>query len=606
MKGLLMSGSFSDSPTHDDKFSIENYINGLSNFIIECETPLTIAIQGDWGTGKTSIMYQVEKRLNPEKQDKKIQTIFFNTWQYSQFDMGNNLAVALITDLISELNVEDSKKKQFFKKAKGALSKGLEYVNLDFGILNGEKLTEKFQDLIIGFGERTDDIKHLKENLQDIINDAIKENKSDRIVIFIDDLDRLVPEKAIELLEVLKLFLDCEHCVFVLAIDYNVVVKGAKSKYGKDLDDEKGKAFFEKIIQVPFTVPVANYDLQNFIRNSLEKLDFKFNEKNGDKSIIETVTQLIRYTIGNNPRTINRLFNSVSLLTYINGNVDISDVEKLMILTIVCFQLRFEEAYDYLLTVYNNTPEDDDQDGIVESYLINLLENSFEEIENPLYEKLILLHGKYSLKNVKDKDDFTNFYISLKKLLGYNEQKLTLDHFNKLIEQMTFSNAVSIGNTDTITAEKKKQTHVPNRNVQLIIRKLFNKLAGVKNHFDITNPELFGTESNEQRNMPLDKQHIKEENILDRIRLTGSKGQGIYIFSSSDPSNSIYLSGDTHGRLFNDGLQLIIDGKQIKKIKINYLADELVENDNMYKEFEEIFFKHYYKLVDIAKEYLRE
>lgn len=601
-----MSGSFSDSPTHDDKFSIENYINGLSNFIIECETPLTIAIQGDWGTGKTSIMYQVEKRLNPEKQDKKIQTIFFNTWQYSQFDMGNNLAVALITDLISELNVEDSKKKQFFKKAKGALSKGLEYVNLDFGILNGEKLTEKFQDLIIGFGERTDDIKHLKENLQDIINDAIKENKSDRIVIFIDDLDRLVPEKAIELLEVLKLFLDCEHCVFVLAIDYNVVVKGAKSKYGKDLDDEKGKAFFEKIIQVPFTVPVANYDLQNFIRNSLEKLDFKFNEKNGDKSIIETVTQLIRYTIGNNPRTINRLFNSVSLLTYINGNVDISDVEKLMILTMVCFQLRFEEAYDYLLTVYNNTPEDDDQDGIVESYLINLLENSFEEIENPLYEKLILLHGKYSLKNVKDKDDFTNFYISLKKLLGYNEQKLTLDHFNKLIEQMTFSNAVSIGNTDTITAEKKKQTHVPNRNVQLIIRKLFNKLAGVKNHFDITNPELFGTESNEQRNMPLDKQHIKEENILDRIRLTGSKGQGIYIFSSSDPSNTIYLSGDTHGRLFNDGLQLIIDGKQIKKIKINYLADELVENDNMYKEFEEIFFKHYYKLVDIAKEYLRE
>ena len=601
-----MSGSFSDSPTHDDKFSIENYINGLSNFITECETPLTIAIQGDWGTGKTSIMYQVEKRLNPEKQDKKIQTIFFNTWQYSQFDMGNNLAVALITDLISELNVEDSKKKQFFKKAKGALSKGLEYVNLDFGILNGEKLIEKFQDLIIGFGERTDDIKHLKENLQNIINEAIEVNDYDRIVIFIDDLDRLVPEKAIELLEVLKLFLDCEHCVFVLAIDYNVVVRGAKSKYGKDLDDEKGKAFFEKIIQVPFTVPVANYDLQNFIRNSLEKLDFKFNEKNGDKSIIETVTQLIRYTIGNNPRTINRLFNSVSLLTYINGNVDISDVEKLMILTMVCFQLRFEEAYDYLLTAYNNTPEDDDQDGIVESYLINLLENSFEEIENPLYEKLILLHGKYSLKNVKDKDDFTNFYISLKKLLGYNEQKLTLEHFNKLIEQMTFSNAVSIGNTDTITAEKKKQTHVPNRNVQLIIRKLFNKLAGVKNHFDITNPELFGTESNEQRNMPLAKEYIKEENIFDRIRLTGSKGQGIYIFSSSDPSNTIYLSGDTHGRLFNDGLQLIIDGKQIKKVKINYSADELANNADMYEEFGKTFFKHYYKLVEIAKEHLRE
>lgn len=599
-----MSGSFSDSPTHDDKFSIENYINGLSNFITECETPLTIAIQGDWGTGKTSIMYQVEKRLNPEKQDKKIQTIFFNTWQYSQFDMGNNLAVALITDLINELNVEDSKKKQFFKKAKGALSKGLEYVNLDFGILNGEKLTEKFQDLIIGFGERTDDIKHLKENLQDIINDAVEVNDYDRIVIFIDDLDRLVPEKAVELLEVLKLFLDCEHCVFVLAIDYNVVVRGAKNKYGKDLDDEKGKAFFEKIIQVPFTVPVANYDLQNFIRNSLEKLDFKFNEKNGDKSIIETVTQLIRYTIGNNPRSINRLFNSVSLLMYINNGDKVDHDEKLMILAMVCFQLRFEEAYNYLLTAYNNSPEDSDD---IESYLIDLLENSFELLDDDVdYNSLVSVLGKFTFKDKKDRDDFTNFYISLKKLLGYNEQKLTVEHFNKLIEQMTFSNAVSIGNTDTITAEKKKQTHAPNRNVQLIIRKLFNKLAGVKNHFDITNPELFGTESNEQRNMPLDKRHIKEENIFDRIRLTGSKGQGIYILSSSDPSNSIYLSGDTHGRLFNDGLQLIINGKQIKKIKINYSADELANNANVYREFEDTFFENYSKLVDIAKEYLRE
>lgn len=601
-----MSGSFSDSPTHDDKFSIENYINGLSNFITECETPLTIAIQGDWGTGKTSIMYQVEKRLNPEKQDKKIQTIFFNTWQYSQFDMGNNLAVALITDLISELNVEDSQKNQFYTKAQSILSKGLEYLNFDFGILNGEKISEKLQELITHFGQRTDDIKYLKENLQNIINEAITVNDYDRIVIFIDDLDRLVPEKAVELLEVLKLFLDCEHCVFVLAIDYNVVVRGTKNKYGDDLDDEKGKAFFEKIIQVPFTVPVANYDLQNFIRDSLKKLNFNFNEENGDKSIIETVTQLIRYTIGNNPRTINRLFNSVSLLMYINGNENNSYEDKLMILTMVCFQLRFEEAYNYLLTVYNNTPEDDSQNGNIESYLIDLLENSFEEIENPLYEKLILLHGKYSLKNVKDKDDFTNFYISLKKLLGYNEQKLTLEHFNNLIEQMTFSNAVSIGNTDTITAEKKKQNHAPNRNVQLIIRKLFNRLAGIDNYINLKKPELFSTESNEQRNMPLAKEYIKEENIFDRIRLTGSKGQGIYIFSSSDPSNTIYLSGDTHGRLFNDGLQLIIDGKQIKKTKINYLADELVENANMYKEFEEIFFKHYYKLVDIAKEYLRE
>ena len=42
MNGLIMSSSFSDSLSHDDKFSVENYINSLSNFITECEPRLTI------------------------------------------------------------------------------------------------------------------------------------------------------------------------------------------------------------------------------------------------------------------------------------------------------------------------------------------------------------------------------------------------------------------------------------------------------------------------------------------------------------------------------------------------------------------------------------
>lgn len=547
-------------------------------------------------------MYQVEKRLNPEKQDKKIQTIFFNTWQYSQFDMGKNLAVALITDLINELNVEDSKKKQFYKKTKSVLSKSLEYLNFDFGILNGEKITEKFQDLIISLGEKTNDIKYLKENLQNIINEAIEVNDYDRIVIFIDDLDRLVPEKAIELLEVLKLFLDCEHCVFVLAIDYNVVVRGAKSKYGKDLDDEKGKAFFEKIIQVPFTVPVANYDLQNFIESSLNKLDFCFDKyKEKDRKQLETITQLIRYSIGNNPRSINRLFNSVSLLMYINNGDKVDHDEKLMILAMVCFQLRFEEAYNYLLTAYNNSPENSDD---IESYLIDLLENAFELLDDDVdYNSLVSLVGKFTFKDKKDRDDFTNFYRTLKELLGYNEQGLTMEQFNKLIEKMTFSNAVSIGNTDTITAEKKKQNHAPNEDVQFVIRKLFNTLVGDENYFNLQKPELFGKETREKREAPLSEEFISIPNEFDRIRLTRGKGQGLNIYSSHNKSNFIYISGDTHGRMLNDGMAIVINNKLVEKIKDNILASDL-RSEELYHEFEMNFRDNLNKLLSKASKIL--
>ncbi|KXT92160.1 hypothetical protein SORDD21_00482 [Streptococcus oralis] len=271
-----MYNTFSDIPTVKDEFMIDEYILGLSNFITGCETPLTLAIQGDWGTGKTSIMYQVEEKLKEKSSSnskRKIKTIFFNTWQYSQFDMDKNLAVTLITDLIDELEVTDVNKRENFKKSLAVITKSMEYLKLDFGLLNIEKINDQLLKLISN-EEKANNLKNLKQNLQSIIDDSIKENNYEKIVIFIDDLDRLVPKKAIEFLEILKLFLDCRNCVFVLAIDYNVVLRGTKSKYGDDLDNEKGKAFFEKIIQVPFTVPVANYHMENFVNISLEKLNF--------------------------------------------------------------------------------------------------------------------------------------------------------------------------------------------------------------------------------------------------------------------------------------------------------------------------------------------
>ena len=241
-----MYNSFSDVPTVKDEFKIDEYIIGLSNFISGCETPLTLAIQGDWGTGKTSIMYQVEEKLKENSFNNskgKIKTIFFNTWQYSQFDMDKNLAVTLITDLIDELEVTDVNKIENLKKSLAVITKSMEYLKLDFGLLNIEKINNQLLKFISN-EEKSNDLKNLKQNLQNMIDESVKENNYEKIVIFIDDLDRLFPQKAIEFLEILKLFLDCRNCVFVLAIDYNVVKKKKKSKYGDDLDNEKGKAFF--------------------------------------------------------------------------------------------------------------------------------------------------------------------------------------------------------------------------------------------------------------------------------------------------------------------------------------------------------------------------
>lgn len=475
----------------------------------------------------------------------------------------------------------------------------MEYLKLDFGLLNIEKINNQLLKFISN-EEKSNNLKNLKQNLQNMIDESVKENNYEKIVIFIDDLDRLFPQKAIEFLEILKLFLDCRNCVFVLAIDYNVVLRGTKNKYGDDLDNEKGKAFFEKIIQVPFTVPVANYHMENFVNVSLQKINFYF-----DNDVTKNITQLIRDSIGNNPRSINRLFNSVSLLMHIiNPNNELDNDDKLLIISTVCFQLRFYEAYDYLLTSYNNSPEDSEE---TKYFLIDLLENSFEIPDDADYNSLVFRYGIFSFKNQKELEAFRKFFNTLKLLLKYNIDKLEVKEFENLMKKMSFSNTISTGNLDIDINKTSTQNHSPNEDVQFVIRKLFNTLVNT-NHFDLSKPEYFGKENKEEREMPISLDFIKIANEYNIVRLTQGKGQGLNIYSQNNKSNSIYISGDTYGNINNDGIQIYVDKKLVGKINKNtykhFKAKMLRENPQEYDEFEKTFINDLLKLLENVKNYI--
>lgn len=73
----------------DDTFGIERYVNGLSTFILNSDTPMTISIQGDWGSGKTSMMNMIQEKIS-----RDTYIIWFNTWQFSQFELQNELTLS--------------------------------------------------------------------------------------------------------------------------------------------------------------------------------------------------------------------------------------------------------------------------------------------------------------------------------------------------------------------------------------------------------------------------------------------------------------------------------------------------------------------------------
>ena len=330
------------SKLNEESLGVQGYMESLSKFIKVCETPMTISIQADWGAGKTSMMYLVKEELEKEE----IETIWFNTWQFSQFDMGNDLPFSLLSHFFVQLGETDTGIEKLFDGIKMFAKFGTKVLAKQAG------LGDEYDDLIKTNKDVSSMIAALKNKLADAVKIKIKNKTNKRVVIFIDDLDRLAPEKAVELLEIMKLFLDIEGCVFVLAIDYNVVVKGLEKKFGTSVDDIKGRSFFDKIIQLPFNLPVGHYDTGNYFKSLLDQGNFEYNSD--DIPIFEN---LAKTSVGFNPRSMKRLINSLLLLKMVADQKDMlytNDIanskEKTRILfAVLCLQTAYSPMYSYIL-----------------------------------------------------------------------------------------------------------------------------------------------------------------------------------------------------------------------------------------------------------------
>ncbi|MFR2892672.1 P-loop NTPase fold protein [Peptoniphilus grossensis] len=341
-----MKTGYTDRPIlnlNEDLLGVKKYIDGLIDYITICSTPMTIAIQGDWGTGKTSIMNMIKDGI-----EDKCLYAWFNTWEFSQFNMSDELVISLLKSMVDSLNIKEENNN--LNKSLKILANSLKSGTLmAIDMAAGGRVADTAEKVIDGFTnkDQTDyfnSIKVLKEQFQNHINYALEKSGKDRVIMFVDDLDRLNPEKAIELLEGLKNFLDCENCVFILAIDYKVVYKGIKLKYNNVLDENKGKAFFEKIIQLPFKVPVVEYNLYNYVKHSLQEIGYS------DEINVNLCVELISNSIGKNPRAIKRLLNSALLLKKIQGDKLFTKENELILFGILCLQLSYEEVYNFFVT----------------------------------------------------------------------------------------------------------------------------------------------------------------------------------------------------------------------------------------------------------------
>lgn len=303
------------STKQEDLLESKKYAEALSKFISESDTPLTIGLQGEWGTGKTSMMYMLQEILDGYG---NVATSWVNTWEYSMFRGASETTPAVLKGMLEKLK-DFCLEKGTWTKSDERIQK-IQKIGRFIGNLANQVIRNQsgldLQEAANGNSEEeriSSEISYIKNQIKEVIEDLINDSKNEykRVVFFVDDLDRIPPTDAVEVLEALKNMFDIPNCIFILAIDYEVVIKGLEGKFGKKTEENERefRSFFDKIIQVPFSMPTGTYDIKKLLVEKMKNMGIEIPEGQDD-----AFSEIVKYTVGYNPRSLKRFMNSFSLL----------------------------------------------------------------------------------------------------------------------------------------------------------------------------------------------------------------------------------------------------------------------------------------------------
>ena len=356
-----------------DRLNLIPYAEALTKFIETSDTPMTVGLQGDWGTGKTSMLNMLrgneENSTSGLLNSKQCLIINFETWSYAQFNDRKSLPMACLFALTEKLEaalkqegVVGADASDAFRKATGKLSSVLKksLANASVGVMGisipvGKALQD--DETPPAPDDLSKQMMEFRDNFSEMVElwtSDSKQKQNKRVVICVDDLDRVQPVVALELLESIKNFLDVPGCVFVLAVDYEVVQQGMKEKLGVDIQKTSGKSFFDKIIQLPFNMPKSSYDLAKYIGDLVTIAGFPQSTtlKNNDLPFLEEITIC---SIGSNPRSIKRVMNYARLLNIIRDKSKSRDqtftsTDSKILYALICMQIAWPEVFSHFMS----------------------------------------------------------------------------------------------------------------------------------------------------------------------------------------------------------------------------------------------------------------
>ncbi|AIA71684.1 P-loop NTPase fold protein [Pectobacterium atrosepticum] len=261
-------------------------VSSLAVDILKSENmlPVSIGIFGNWGAGKSSLLKIIEKQIS-EEDGKDILVVNFDAWLYQGYDDARAALLEVIATKLNEAAQGDpslvEKTFSLFNRVDKvrALGYTLEGIALALGIPTGGMVSKGVGAIknIISNGVNENTYQEAISTGNEFANSGLIKDKEvltppqqinlfreeysvilkdlgKNLIVFIDNLDRCLPQNAIQTLEAIRLFLFLPNTAFVIAADEDMI-RTSVSEYFKGTSARHHIDYLDKLIQVPIRVP---------------------------------------------------------------------------------------------------------------------------------------------------------------------------------------------------------------------------------------------------------------------------------------------------------------------------------------------------------------
>ena len=336
-----------------DYIDRNRYLSGIIRILDSLEESKIIALDGDWGSGKTWFVKSLQYLLNEEidfnltnidittlqNVKNEYMTFYYNAWE-------NDDAPSAMLSLIYKLVNDSCLQKE--KDQKGILPRLLNTIikyatNGSVDIQNdlfGEQWTNKQITDVIKTSEE------IKACFKEIINNLLIENKN-KILIIIDEIDRCKPIFAIDLLENIKHFYDDDKIIFLVATNNKQLSASVCKVYGEKYD---GDAYLDKFFDL-------NLELPN---NYIEKYIMAIDENRSSSLYREQSYRELAIFYNLTMREYNRYLKSIKMIQTYIGSIGVIGYISLFINYIIIpllLILKIKRKNDYYKLITGETFE---------------------------------------------------------------------------------------------------------------------------------------------------------------------------------------------------------------------------------------------------------